>query len=96
MEKVSCCWTAAKGHNSAMTRIGGGNDWLLAQIEAALDTIVQIDQGRREYINDRDVTPEIRAAAFDRIGRYAALIGAGPLTAGGGHSEAPARMRGAG
>ena len=51
------------------------NDWLLAQIEAALDTIVALDEGRREYINDRDVTSEVRAAAFDQIGRYAVMIG---------------------
>jgi hypothetical protein len=66
-----------------MARIGGGNDWLLAQIEAALDTIVALDQGRREYINDRDVTSEVRAAAFDQIGRYAMLIGTGTPIAHG-------------
>jgi hypothetical protein len=68
-----------------MARIGG-DDWLLAQIEAALDTIVALDQGRREYINDRDVTSEVRAAAFDQIGRYAMLIGTGTPTA---HGTAP-------
>ena len=40
-----------------MGRIGKDNDWLLAQIESALETIVQLDRGRREYIDDRDVTP---------------------------------------
>lgn len=60
-----------------MNRFAQSNDWLLSQIEAALDAIVQLDKGRREYINDRDVTAEVRAAAFDQIGRYAALIGVG-------------------
>jgi hypothetical protein len=93
VEKVSCCWTVTKGHNSVMTRIGGGNDWLLAQIESALDAIVEIDQGPREYINDRDVTPELRAAAFDRIGRYAALIFADVPTKDGMSPTPPGSLR---
>ena len=66
-----------------MARISKDNDWLLAQIESALDTIVKLDQGRREYVNDRDVTSEVRAAAFDQIGRYAVLMGANKPDASG-------------